>query len=100
MNEFGFLPSIGSKLWKILNHSQPDNSLSYRFQVSIVVNGAFFQRKAEDEIEIWSDTFGYMYYKGVQVEVSECISLCLDEFNDIAPHEKRSWILHEHLFVK
>ena len=37
MNEFGFLPSIGTKLWKILNHSQPDNSLSYRFQVQIMV---------------------------------------------------------------
>ena len=30
---------------------------------------------------------------------SECISECRDEFNDIVLHEKRSWILSEHLFV-
>ena len=58
-----------------------------------------FKKKAEHESEIWSDTFGHVYYESVQIQALECISECRDEFNDIVPHEKRSWILYEHLFV-
>ena len=42
---------------KLMNHL-PDDSLSYRFKVWIMASSAFFERKAEDESEIWSDTFG------------------------------------------
>ena len=76
-----------------------NDSLSYRFKVWIMVSSVFFQRKAEHESEIWSGTFGYVYYEAMQTQASECISLCRDEFNDIVPHEKRTWILKEYLFV-
>ena len=83
---------------KLMNHL-PDDSLSSRFKVWIMVSSAFFQRKAEDESEIWSGTFGYVYYEAAQIQASECILLCRDEFNVIVPHEKRNWILYEHLSV-
>ena len=97
-----FLIFTRTNSWKILeklmNHL-PDDSLSYRFKVWIMVSSGFFQRKAEYESEIWSDTFGYVYYEAGQIQASECISECHDEFNDIVPHEKRNWILYEDLFV-
>ena len=42
---------------KLMNHL-PDDSLSYRLKVWIMASSAFFEREAEDESEIWSDTFG------------------------------------------
>ena len=57
---------------KLMNHL-PDDSLSSRFKVWIMVSSAFFQRKAEDESEIWSGTFGYVYYEAAQIQASECI---------------------------
>ena len=50
-----------------MNHL-PDDSLSYRLKVWIMVSNAFFQSKAEHESEIWSDTFGYVYYEAVQIQ--------------------------------
>ena len=46
----------------------------------------------------FGQTLGYVYYEAEQIKASECTSLCRNEFNDIVPHEKRRWILYEHLF--
>ena len=56
---------------KLMNHL-PNDCLSYRFKVWIMASSAFFQKKAEHESEIWSDTFGYVYYESVQIQALEC----------------------------
>ena len=44
--------------------------LSYRFKVWIRPESAFFQRKAEEESEIWSNIFGYVVNDAIQMQVS------------------------------
>ena len=63
----------------------PDCFLSYRLRVWIIIRKDFLQRKTKDESEIWSDTFGNMYYEAVHIQASECISLCHYLFNNIVP---------------
>ena len=40
---------------------------SYRFRVWTRTTSPFFQRKAEEESEIWSNIYGYIVYDAVQI---------------------------------
>ena len=48
---------------------------SYRFKVWNRTTSAFFQRKAEEESEIWSNIYRYIVYDAIQIQVSESLSL-------------------------
>ena len=59
---------------------------------------AFFQRKAEEESEIWSNIYGYIVYDAIQMQVSESLSLNGDHIKSIIPPARRTWTLWEHVF--
>ena len=54
---------------------------------------AFFQRKAEEESEIWSNIHGYIVYDAIQMQVSESLSLNGDHIKSFIPPVRRTWTL-------
>ena len=52
---------------KVMSHL-PNDSFACRIKVWLIVSGAFFQRKAEDESEIWSGTFRYPHHEAIQIQ--------------------------------
>ena len=59
---------------------------------------AFFQRKAEEESEIWSNIHGYIVYNAIQMQVSESHSLNGDHIKSFIPPVRRTWTLWEQVF--
>ena len=70
----------------------------YRFRVWTRTTSSFFQRKAEEESEIWSNIYGYIVYDAIQMQVSESLSLNGDHIKSIIPPARSTWTLWEHVF--
>ena len=70
----------------------------YRFRVWTRTTSAFFQRKAEEEREIWSNIYGYIVYDAIRMQVSESLSLNGYHIKSIIPPARRTWTLWEHVF--
>ena len=58
---------------------------SYRFKVWTRSTSAFFQRKADEESEIWSNIYGYIVYEAIRMQVSESLSLNGDHIKSTIP---------------
>ena len=71
---------------------------SYRFKVCTRTTSAFFQTKAEEESEIWSNVYGYVDYDAIQMQVSESFSLNGDHIKSIIPPVRRTWTLWGRVF--
>ena len=70
---------------------------SYRFKVWTRKTSVFFQRKAEEEREIWSNIYEYIVYHAIQMQVSESLSLHGDHIKSIIPPARITWTLWEYV---